>query len=88
MSTTPYTKLLPAALGDIEEAIARLDTRSHDAPARMELSRSPEPAVGWVAQLIADPLRRTLTGTGRTPPEAICVLAEATYGIDYRKVGQ
>ena len=76
---------LYTVLVEIGDVVARLDRRRHTIPARLELS------VGegcWVAQILADPLRRPLIGTGPTPPAALEDLHEQTSEIDWRNVSR
>lgn len=69
----------------IAEALVRLDQRRHVTPARMELSWVDRE---WVAQLIADPLRRAVVGAGTTPVLAIGRLVEAVENLDWRRVAR
>lgn len=72
-------------LAPVAEALQRLDQRRHVSPARLELSHERSTGV-WVAQIIADPLRRPLVGTGEIPETAIGRLAGHIDALDWRKV--
>lgn len=79
----PAPLRLHAVLTDLGDVIARLDRRGHTLPARLDV------ALGdrcWVAQILADPLYRPLTGSGDTPVNALEDLHAQAQTLNWRKV--
>lgn len=71
----------------IAAAIAKLDARGRWlTPARAELQRGLSEDGGWVAQLMADPLKAPVVGWGETPSDAVAALVREVDRIDWRRV--
>ena len=81
MSTDEHLQL-------ITDTLRQLDTRRHTTPARLQLTHEQREGRSgrWVAQILADPLRRPLLAHAVAPITALHSLSQECATLDWQRV--